>query len=86
MASSRGRSQPSAASVGGTANEKGSRRKDSAWLTVDEICEELDIHRRTWQKWRTRNQTPELHRLPNGELRIHRDDYKAWLAELKVQA
>ncbi|MFI9553133.1 helix-turn-helix transcriptional regulator [Nonomuraea endophytica] len=55
------------------------------WLTVDDICTELGIHRRTWQHWRKRNRVPKpLHRLPNGEYRIRRTDYEAWLTGLEV--
>ncbi|MEW1842658.1 helix-turn-helix domain-containing protein [Nonomuraea angiospora] len=82
--------------VGGDANEdsksgpakaqRKNRRKGSTWLTIDDICDELGIHRRTWQHWRTRNLTPEMHRLPNGEYRIHRDAYQDWLTGLKVTA
>ncbi|MEU6790017.1 hypothetical protein ABZ912_63505 [Nonomuraea angiospora] len=46
----------------------------------------LKIKRRTWQHWRTRNRTPKMHRLPNGEFRIHQNDYQTWLAELEVSA
>ncbi|TYB71453.1 excisionase [Nonomuraea sp. PA05] len=53
---------------------------------MDEILHELGVPRRTWQKWHTRKQTPRMLRLPNGEYRIHRDDYQAWLAGLEVDA
>ncbi|WP_344897526.1 helix-turn-helix domain-containing protein, partial [Nonomuraea antimicrobica] len=59
---------------------------ENVWLTVPEIMAQLKIHRRTWQHWRTRNRTPKMHRLPNGEFRIHQNDYQAWLAELEVSA
>ncbi|WP_205315734.1 helix-turn-helix transcriptional regulator [Nonomuraea lactucae] len=59
---------------------------EDEWLTVPEIMTALKIHRRTWQHWRTRKRTPKMHRLPNGEFRIHRDDYQAWLAGLEVTA
>lgn len=89
MSSSPARRQ---ASVGNTANESprsrpaASRRKSPQWLTIDEILNELGVPRRTWQRWHTRKQTPKMHRLPNGEYRIHRDDYQAWLAGLEVDA
>ncbi|WP_262379242.1 helix-turn-helix transcriptional regulator [Nonomuraea sp. PA05] len=89
MSSLPGRSQ---APVGGTANERSkshpsrSRSKGPQWLTIDEILHELGVPRRTWQKWHTRKQTPRMLRLPNGEYRIHRDDYQAWLAGLEVDA
>jgi predicted site-specific integrase-resolvase len=63
------------------------RRKSPEWLTVQEILDDLGIPRRTWQGWRKRGRTPQrMTRLPNGELRIRRTDYDAWLAELEVDA
>ncbi|MEV6033528.1 hypothetical protein AB0L65_20405 [Nonomuraea sp. NPDC052116] len=59
---------------------------EDVWLTVPEIMRTLKIKRRTWQHWRTRNRTPKMHRLPNGEFRIHQNDYQTWLAELEVSA
>ncbi|WP_431916320.1 helix-turn-helix transcriptional regulator [Nonomuraea jabiensis] len=52
------------------------------WLTVPEILEDLQIHRRTWQRWRALGKTPDCTRLPNGDLRIKRHDYEAWLDSL----
>jgi predicted site-specific integrase-resolvase len=63
------------------------RPKSPQWLTVQEILDELGIPRRTWQRWRALGRAPKrMTRLPNGELRIRRDDYDAWLAELEVNA
>lgn len=63
------------------------RPKSSQWLTVPEILAELQIPRRTWQRWRALGRTPKrMTRLPNGELRIRRADFDAWLAELEVDA
>lgn len=42
--------------------------------------------RRTWQRWRELGRTPKYTKLPNGELRIRRADYEAWLASLEVGA
>ncbi|GAB4001212.1 hypothetical protein GCM10029992_36010 [Glycomyces albus] len=39
--------------------------------------------RRTWQQWRTDGNAPECHRLPNGQLRIHRPAFDAWMTRLK---
>jgi transcriptional regulator with XRE-family HTH domain len=62
------------------------RQAEGEWLTASEIMAELRIAPRTWQRWRTLNRTPEMIRLPNGEFRIHRDDYQAWLDGLQVDA
>jgi hypothetical protein len=69
-----------------TTPETAAGEAEDVWLTVPEIMTALKIHRRTWQHWRTRKRTPKMHRLPNGEFRIHQDDYQAWLAGLEVDA
>ena len=56
------------------------------WLTVSDILADLDIPRRTWQRWRELGRTPEAIRLPNKELRIRRSVYEAWLADLEEPA
>lgn len=53
----------------------------SRWLTVDEVCTELRIARSTWEKWRQKNAGPKVVKLPNGQLRIHRDWLDAWINE-----
>jgi hypothetical protein len=57
-------------------------RSTSRWLKVQDILADLEIHRRTWQRWRELGRTPRCKRLPNGELRIRRDWYEAWLEVL----
>ncbi|WP_433239929.1 helix-turn-helix transcriptional regulator [Actinomadura nitritigenes] len=59
------------------------RRMSPGWLTVQEILDDLGVPRRTWQKWRELGRTPRCKRLPNGELRIRRSDYDAWLDSLE---
>ncbi|WP_242903686.1 helix-turn-helix transcriptional regulator [Actinomadura terrae] len=59
------------------------RRMNSGWLTVQQILDDLGIPRRTWQQWRALGRTPRCKRLPNGELRIRRADYDAWLDSLE---
>jgi hypothetical protein len=53
------------------------------WLKVADILNDLDIPRRTWQRWKELGLTPEMIRLPNRELRIRRSVYEAWLADLE---
>jgi predicted site-specific integrase-resolvase len=63
------------------------RHNSRGWLTVPEILDELAIPRRTWQRWRKLGRTPKrMTRLPNGEFRIRRTDFEAWLSELEVDA
>ncbi|MDQ3423349.1 MAG: helix-turn-helix domain-containing protein [Actinomycetota bacterium] len=49
-------------------------------MTVEEVCAELRIARATWDKWRQRGCGPRAKRLPNRQLRIHRDDLAEFMA------
>ncbi|MEU9251021.1 helix-turn-helix domain-containing protein [Streptomyces sp. NPDC048270] len=49
-------------------------------MTVPEILGELKgISRRTFYRWRELGHAPEAFKLPNGELRVWRSDFLAWL-------
>ena len=61
-------------------------RKSREWLTVKDILDDLDIPRRTWQRWRELGRAPKCKRLPNGELRINRASYETWLDSLEEVA
>ena len=37
-------------------------------LTVDDICDDLGISRRTFYEWRAKGNAPKCIKLPNGEL------------------
>ncbi len=56
------------------------RRAADEWLTVDEVCSELKIGRRTFERWRTRGTAPRAVRLAgNGPLRIRRSWLDDWM-------
>ena len=49
------------------------------WLTVDEVCAELNIGRRTFERWRTLGIAPRATRpTKNGPLRIKRSWLEEW--------
>jgi predicted DNA-binding transcriptional regulator AlpA len=52
------------------------------WITISELCKELDIARSTFDTWKLRGTTPRMVRLPNGTFRIRRTDFESWLDEL----
>ena len=52
------------------------------WMTVDDCLQQLRIGRSTWEKWRQRGVAPRAKRLPNGQLRVHRDWWTQWLHDL----
>jgi predicted DNA-binding transcriptional regulator AlpA len=49
------------------------------WLTVEEICTELKISRRTFDRWRATGAGPKCERLGgHGPLRCRRSWLEAW--------
>lgn len=57
--------------------ERSSARDE--WLTVDEVCSELNIGRRTFERWRTLGIAPRATRpTRNGPLRIKRSWLEQW--------
>lgn len=55
-------------------------------LSVAEICAELKISRRTFYRWRELRIGPDAIKLPNGEIRVPRSSFAAWLARLREGA
>ncbi|MFF8022752.1 helix-turn-helix transcriptional regulator [Streptomyces sp. NPDC007896] len=56
-------------------------------MTVSEILDELGkVSRRTFYRWRELGQAPKALKLPNGELRVWRSDFTAWLREREETA
>jgi len=50
------------------------------WLTVEEVCDELRVSRRSWDRWRERGDGPRAKRLGgNGSIRIRRDWLDEWV-------
>ena len=50
-------------------------------LTVAETCEELGVARSTFYEWRAKGRAPRCIKLPNGDLRIRREELDRWLSE-----
>jgi excisionase family DNA binding protein len=48
-------------------------------LTVEQLCAELQVARSTYYEWRAKGRGPRSLKLPNGEIRIRRDDLDRWL-------
>ncbi|WP_067489072.1 helix-turn-helix transcriptional regulator [Actinomadura hibisca] len=53
------------------------------FLTLAEFCALLKISRQTFYDWRQKGVAPRCHVLPNRQIRIELNDYKAWLAGRK---
>ncbi len=53
-------------------------------MTLDQVLQELgDVSRRTFYRWRELGRAPHGLKLPNGEIRIWRSEFTAWLGTLK---
>ncbi|MFI1013024.1 helix-turn-helix transcriptional regulator [Streptomyces sp. NPDC020965] len=50
-------------------------------LTVEEVCDELQISRSTFYDWRQKRRGPRCIRLPNGSIRVRRSDLENWLTD-----
>lgn len=48
-------------------------------MTVADVCAELGIARSTFHHWRATARGPRTLRLPNGAVRILREDFRTWL-------
>lgn len=55
--------------------------KTRTMLTLSEVCAELQISRSTFYDWRSKGRAPRCLTLPNGKLRIRRDDLESWIAK-----
>ncbi|WP_030201950.1 AlpA family transcriptional regulator [Streptomyces sp. NRRL S-87] len=56
-------------------------------MTVPEVLAELGgVSRRTFYRWRELGTGPASFKLPNGELRVWRSDFVAWLRGLEGAA
>ncbi len=53
--------------------------RESDKLTVSEVCAELKVARSTFYDWRAKGRGPRCIRLPNGALRVRRDELENWL-------
>ncbi|MFE6354718.1 helix-turn-helix transcriptional regulator [Streptomyces rochei] len=56
-------------------------------MTIPQILDELGgVSRRTFYRWRELGQGPAAFKLPNGELRVWRSDFRTWLRQLEAAA
>jgi predicted DNA-binding transcriptional regulator AlpA len=65
--------------------EPGPEPGPGRWLSIQQIAEDLGISVHTAYKWSARGGPyfPRTIRLRNGNIRVRRDWYEAWLAELE---
>jgi excisionase family DNA binding protein len=56
------------------------------WLTVADVCSQLNVSRDTFDKWIKAGKCPKHRRLPNGRLSFDSRDVSEWLDTLLVVA
>lgn len=56
------------------------------WMTVAQVLEDLGVARSTWNRWLVTGKGPRVVRLPNGQLRIKRVWFEAWINDLELDA
>ena len=49
-------------------------------LTIAQVCEELNVSRSTFYDWSAKGKAPRCLKLPNGEIRVRRNELDRWLA------
>lgn len=56
-----------------------SKQTPAPWLTLRELAAELNVSYETVRKWRAGGTLPPCTKLPNRQLRVHREDLDLWL-------
>ena len=59
-------------------------RSDKGWMTIMDICAELDVTRSTFYEWKSCGKGPRCIKLPNGSIRVRRTEFERWLLTLEV--
>ena len=64
------------------------RKSQDELLTIAQVLDELGgyVSRRTFYRWREIGRAPAGIKLPNGEVRIWRSEFLAWLETLREAA
>lgn len=57
-----------------------------AYMTFEQVLAELQIARSTLDGWRRKRLFPAFTRLPNGQLRLKRGDFIAWVNKQRKAA
>ncbi|RNL83581.1 DNA-binding protein [Halostreptopolyspora alba] len=57
--------------------------KTRGWMTIEEVCDELQVARSTFNDWRAKGRGPKCVKLPNGGLRIRHTEFDRWINSLE---
>ncbi|WP_393916473.1 helix-turn-helix transcriptional regulator [Halostreptopolyspora alba] len=52
-------------------------------MTIEEVCDELQVARSTFNDWRAKGRGPKCVKLPNGGLRIRHTEFDRWINSLE---
>ncbi len=63
----------------GTTHPTPTRPKSTNLMTLQDIFNELDISKSTWNDWKNKGRAPKHFKLPNGQVRVRRADFEKWL-------
>ena len=55
-------------------------------LKLPEVLTEIGMSRAAFYRMRARGEAPRIRKLPNGQLRFHRDDLDAWWDDCEKRA
>lgn len=77
---------PSTRGTAMTDRRRGAAPGSRSYLTIGDVCDELDVPRSTFYDWRAKRRAPRCIKLPNGGLRIRRGDLDAWLDSCTEEA
>ena len=71
-----------AVTVFGMSNITKTVTPSKTWMSLKDVLAEIAISRSTMNRWRSEGRGPLCIKMPNGELRIRRSEFEAWLIEL----
>lgn len=60
------------------------KRSATPYMTVRDVLARLNsVSRRTFYHWLSIGTGPRFSKLPNGEIRVHPDDFDEWMSSLE---
>lgn len=54
------------------------------WYSITTMAEVLSVSQHTLYKWLAKGEFPVYCRLPNNQVRVHREDLEVWMLSLRI--
>jgi excisionase family DNA binding protein len=54
------------------------------WFSIETLADHLEVSPSTLYKWVSKGDFPSYARLPNNQIRVHRDDLDVWMARRRI--